>query len=191
MEISDRIDFFKQELDLIFNDRIREFTKLCIATAPDYIFTDCPASSTGKHHPLNELSWDGTLIHTKKVFHVCYALSRALDIEDRRDWVLAAAIIHDLVKRGWDDANARWTKKDHPMLAGEMVDRVQQETQLLELDEYETIRSCVFYHYGPWTLKQVAKPMTEFTLEELCVYMSDYIASKKFLEVTYKDVVHD
>lgn len=191
MEVADRVELFKYELDLIFDTRLREFTKLCIATAPDYIFTDCPASSTGKHHPLNELSWDGTIIHTKKVFHVCYALSRGLGIEAKRDVVLAAAIIHDLVKRGWGDDGARWTKKEHPQLAGDLVDIVQRDTQLLDEYEYETIRSCVFYHYGPWTLKEVAKPMTEYTLEELCVYLSDYVASKKFLDVTYKKVIHD
>lgn len=191
MEVMERLEYFKYELDLIFNDRVREFTKLCIATAPAYIFIDCPASSTGKHHPLNELSWDGTLIHTKKVFHVCYALSRALDIEEKRDLVLSAALLHDLIKRGWSEDGERWVRKDHPQLAGELVDRVQTDTQLLELEEYELIRSCVFYHYGPWTLKDAAKPLTDYTLEELCVYLSDYTAAKKFIDVSYKGIVHE
>ena len=157
-----------------------------LATAPNYIFDDCPASSTGKHHPLNELSYDGTLIHTKKVARMAYALSRGLDIEEKRDLLVAASIIHDLVKRGWDEAKAIWTVKDHPQLAGELVDKVQRDTQLLELEEYETIRSCVFYHYGPWTISQFKKPMTDFSLEELCVFLADYVASKKFLDVKYK-----
>jgi 23S rRNA maturation-related 3'-5' exoribonuclease YhaM len=189
MELQERIDFFKEELSFIFDGRIREFTKLCLATAPDYIFSDCPASSTGKHHPLNELSWDGTLIHTKKVTRVAYVLSRALDIEEKRDLMIASALIHDLVKRGWDEEKAIWTVKEHPQLAGELVDKVQMETQLLELDEYETIRSCVFFHYGPWTIQQYKKPMENFSLEELCVYISDYVASKKFLDIQYKGEV--
>lgn len=190
MEIQDRLDFFKEELDLIFDGRIKEFAKLCLAMAPDYIFDDCPASSTGKHHPLNELSWDGTLIHTKKVFHVCYTLSRALDIESKRDLLVCGALIHDLVKRGWEEGHP-WTKYDHPQLAAELVDRVQKDTELLTEDEYITIRGCVFYHYGPWTLKNCKKPMTDYSLEELCVYISDYVASKKFLEVQYSGVIHD
>lgn len=189
MELQERIDFFEEELSFIFNDRVREFTKLCLATAPDYIFTDCPASSTGKHHPLNELSHDGNLIHTKKVARMCYSISRALDIENKRDLVVSAAIIHDLVKKGWSDDGERWVRKDHPQLGAELVDKVQRETQLLELNEYETIRGCVFYHYGPWSLKEIAKPMADYTLEELCVYLGDYIASKKFLDVQYKGEV--
>lgn len=190
MDVKDRLDFFKEELDLIYNARAREFAKLCVATAPDYIFTDCPASSTGKHHPLNELSWDGTLVHTKKVFHVCYALSRALDIEANRDILLCGALIHDLVKRGWEEGHP-WTKSNHPQLAAELVDIVQKDTQLLTGDEYSTLRSCVFYHYGPWTSRQYKKPMSDFSLDELCVYISDYVASKKFLDIRYKGVVHD
>jgi len=39
---------FEEELKLIFDDDIREFTRLCVLAAPEYLFTDCPASSTGK-----------------------------------------------------------------------------------------------------------------------------------------------
>jgi hypothetical protein len=188
MDVEKRLDFFNDELNFIFDNRVREFTKLCLATAPDYIFTDCSASSTGKHHPLNELSWDGTLIHTKKVARMAYSISRALDIENRRDLLVSSAIIHDLVKRGWDEGSP-WTKNDHPQLAAELVDIVQRDTELLTSDEYTTIRSCVFYHYGPWTTKQFKKPMTEFSLEELCVFLADYVASKKFLDVQYNGMI--
>lgn len=189
MEAKERLDFFKEELCFIFNDDVREFVKLCLVTAPNYIFDDCPASSTGNHHPLNELSYDGTLIHTKKVARLAYSLSRAFDIEEKRDVLVAAAIIHDLVKRGWEEEGATWTKKEHPQLAADLVDMVQRDTQLLDDDDYVTIRRCVFYHYGPFTLAQYKKPMEAFSLEELCVYVSDYIASKKFLDVQYKGEV--
>lgn len=191
MNIESRMELFKCELDLIFDTRIKEFTKLCLAIAPNYIFTDCPSSSTGKYHPLNEMSWDGVILHTKKVFHVCYAMTKGLDIEDKRDVVLASAIIHDLAKRGYGESESKWTKKEHPQLAAELVDKVQRETKLLTDYEYETIRSCVFYHYGPWTTKESAKPMEDYSLEELCVYLSDYVATKEFLDVRYKDVIHE
>lgn len=189
MNIEERLELFKPELEAIVDDRLKEFAKLCLATAPEYIFTDCPASTTGKHHPLNEIGWDGTIIHTKKVFNLGYAISRALDIEDKRDLVLCACLIHDLVKKGWE--GGQWTKKNHPQLGAELVDIVQRDTQLLSDDEYSTIRSCVFYHYGPWTTKASAKPMSDFSLEELCVYISDYVAAKRFVEVQYRGVDHE
>lgn len=189
MGVVDREEVFKNELELIGNDRIREFTKLCIMYAPDYFFTDCPASTTGKYHPLNEIGWDGTIIHTKKVFNIAYSLTRGLDIENNRDLVLAGCLIHDLVKKGWK--GGQWTQKNHPMLAAELVEIIQKDTQLLEDSEFEIIRNSVFYHYGPWTTKEHKKDISDYTLEELCVYISDYIASKRFLHVQYKDVEYE
>lgn len=189
MNIQEREAVFATELAAIASKGIREFTKLCIASAPDYFFSDCPASSTGKYHPLNEISWDGTIIHTKKVFNVAYALSRGLGIEENRDPILSACIIHDLIKKGWK--GGQWVQKNHPQLAAELVDNIQKDTQLLTDEEYKIIRESVFHHYGPWTTKVVSKPMTEYTLEELCLYVADYIASKRFLDVQYKDIEHE
>lgn len=189
METEKRLDIFKEELELLSDIRIREFTKLCLANAPDYFFTDCPASSTGKYHPLNEISWDGTIIHTKKVFNIAYALTRGLDIENNRDVVCSACIIHDLVKRGWN--GGQWTQKNHPQLAAELVNSIQKDTQLLTDSEFKVIYSSVFNHYGPWTIKRYAKPLFKYSLEELCLYISDYLASKRFLNVEYKNVEHE
>lgn len=189
MNIQAREEVFATELALIGDNRVREFTKLCIASAPDYFFTDCPASSTGKYHPLNEISWDGTIIHTKKVFNVAYALTRGLDIESNRDAICSACIIHDLVKKGWK--GGQWVQKNHPQLAAELVENIQKDTQLLTEQEFTIIRDSVFHHYGPWTTKAHAKPMTEYSLEELCLYIADYVASKRFLDVKYKDVEHE
>lgn len=189
MRSKQREELFETELALIVESNVREFTKLCLALAPDYIFTDCPASSTGKYHPLNELSWDGTIIHTKKVFHIAYALTRGLAIESNRDAVLSACIIHDLLKRGKEKTS--WTLKNHPRLAADLIMEVQRDTQLLSEEEFQIIHDSVYYHYGPWTTKAFAKPMTEYTLPELCVYISDYIGSKKFLDVQYKDIKHE
>lgn len=189
MKLEERIATFKPELDVIYNSNVREFTKLCLAAAPDYFFEDCPASTTGKFHPLNEISHDGTIIHTKKVFNLAYTLSRGMGVEHNRDYILAGCIIHDLVKKGWK--GSFYTQKNHPQLAAELVQRVQEETQLLDDKGYKIIYNSVFYHYGPWTTKAVAKSMDKYTLEELCLYLSDYTASKRFLDVQYKDIIHE
>lgn len=189
MNTEEREAVFASELALINSSNIREFTKLCIASAPDYFFTDCPASSTGKYHPLNEISWDGTIIHTKKVFNVAYSLVRGLNIEENRDAVLSACLIHDLIKKGLK--GGQWVQKNHPQLAAELVEEIQRDTQLLSNEEYKIIYGSVFYHYGPWTTKKVSKEISDYTLEELCVYISDYIASKRFLDVQYKDVDYE
>lgn len=175
---------FESELELIFDPSVREFTRLCIMSAPDYVFLDCPASSTGKYHPISELGPDGTIIHTKKVFTVAYDLCRGLDCEYHRDAILAACIIHDLRKQGLERSGH--TTKTHPKLGADLVTEVQEATQILDQENFEVIRNAVGYHYGPWSIGEWKKTLKEYTPEELCVYLSDYIASKKTVEVFYK-----
>lgn len=180
----DREKFFNDELRLIYDGNKREFTKLCLITAPDYFFTDCPASTSGKYHPLDELSWDGTIIHTKKVFTVAYTLCRGMGCEDYRDEILAASIIHDLRKQGL--THSGHTTKNHPELAAKLVDEVQNATQLLSDESYSIIRGCVGYHYGPWSTGDWKKSLDDYSSAELCVYLSDYIASKREVSVDYR-----
>lgn len=174
---------FEKELSLIFDEGIREFTRLCIVCAPDYFFLDCPAS-VGKYHPISELGPDGTMIHTKKVFTVAYELCRGLSCEGRRDEILSACLIHDLRKQGVTKTG--YTTKSHPALAADLVEEVQNGTMILSEDSYNIIRNCVGYHYGPWSIGVWKKDLALYTPEELTVYMSDYVASKRCVEVDFR-----
>jgi len=184
VSIQEKVKIFENEFVLIFDDSIREFTKLCVLSAPDYFFEDCPASSTGKYHPISELGPDGTIIHTKKVSAVAYELCRGLECENHRDEIVAACIIHDLRKQGLEKCG--WTKKNHPALGAQLVDEVYDATLMLSTESYGIIRCCVGYHYGPWSTDKWKKPLSSYAPEELCVYLSDYIASKRTIEVDYE-----
>jgi 23S rRNA maturation-related 3'-5' exoribonuclease YhaM len=175
---------FADELDLIFNEITREFTRLCIVSAPDYIFIDCPASSTGKYHPIGELGPDGNIIHTKKIFTLAYTLCRGLHCENHRDEILAACLIHDLRKQGITKLGH--TVKNHPALAADLVEEVQQATQMLSDESYKIIRNCCGYHYGPWSIGEWKKPLEKYTPEELCVYIADYVVSKREVQVDFR-----
>ena len=167
VSFKEKEDTFKEELGLIFDESIKEFARLCIIGAPDYFFEDCPASSTGKFHPLDELGHDGTIIHTKKVVTVAYELCTGLACDNRRDEILASCIIHDLLKQGVKKTGH--TAKNHPDLAAKLVDQVQRETQILTEDSYLRIRNNVGYHYGPWSSGDWKKDLSKYTREELCV----------------------
>ena len=112
MELKERLEMFKDELNLISNSAIREFAKACIKAAPDYVFVDCPSSSSGAYHPVDELSGDGTVLHTKRVFALAYELSRGFDCEHHRDEICAAALLHDMAKQGLKRYGH--TIKNHP-----------------------------------------------------------------------------
>lgn len=180
----ERVEMFSSELELILDPMVKEFTKLCLSEAPDYLFYDCPASTSGKYHPIDELSGDGTVIHTKKVVTVAYALCRGLGCEHSRDEIISACIIHDLVKQGWNRSGH--TMKSHPGLGAELVKTVQDSTGLLEDKSYNIIRNSVGYHYGLWSQRDWLKDLKDYTPEELCVYLSDYFASKREFDIHYK-----
>jgi len=180
----ERIKVFEKELDLILEESVRKFTEVCLGVAPDYFFTDCPASSTGRYHPIDELSWDGTILHTKKVVTTAYELCRGLGCEHHRDEIISACIIHDLLKQGREKSGH--TTKDHPALAAGLVDEVQRDTQMLDEEAYNIIKCCVGFHYGLWSQRPWQKSLDEYTPEELCVYISDYVASKRCVSVDYR-----
>ena len=184
VSIEEKAAIFAAELELIFDDDIREFTKLCVINAPDYFFTDCPASSSGKYHPISELGPDGTILHTKKVFTLAYELCRGLGCETSRDLILSACIIHDLRKQGLKKTGH--TTKNHPDLGAQLVIEVQEATMLLDDEDYKAIKNMVGYHYGLWSYGKWKKDLSKYTPEELCVYVSDYIASKRCVEVDYR-----
>lgn len=187
MDYKDRIKFFKPELNLIQKKDVRDFIKECLKEAPDYVFEDCPSSSSGKFHPIDELGADGTLIHTKRVFAVAYELSRALDCEHERDEICAAALLHDLVKQG-EGTGTGHTLKNHPELGAKLVAKIYNNgfKTKLNKDSANLIYWGCFFHYGPWTVQKYRKSIDDFTRSELCVYLADYVSSKRFIHVDHK-----
>lgn len=186
MNYEDRLELFKDELDLLMKEEVKEFTKACIKHAPDYVFHDCPSSSTGKYHPIEELGPDGTIIHTKKVFALAYELSRGLDCENHRDEICAAALLHDLAKQG--EVRVGTTIREHPQIMAGIVSKVYNNgfRDKINKESFLIIYHGVFYHYGPWTEESVKKPLYKFSHEELAVYLADYVCSKRFVHVEYK-----
>ncbi len=181
----EKVEAFGLELNIIFDKKVREFAKLCVIQSPDYFYLDCPSSSTGKYHPLDELGSDGVLIHTKKVFTMAYELVKGLACETSRDVVLAAAIIHDLRKQG-HEKSGHTDMKRHASFAADLVDEVQEATMLLTEEQHIMLRGCVGYHFGPWSYEPWKKPMSEYTPEELTLYISDFTVSKRFVQIDYR-----
>jgi HD superfamily phosphohydrolase YqeK len=185
MDLQERIAIFKDELDLIGKPEIRAFVEACIEASPDYVFTDCPSSSSSKYHPIDENAGDGTILHSKRVFALAYELSRAFDCEEHRDEVCAAALLHDLAKQGINKSGN--TTKDHPQVMAKIIYDVYNEKFKDKLDKVSAmiIYSSINYHYGLWTNISVKKPLSQYSPEELTVYISDYVSSKRFIHIDH------
>lgn len=93
-----KLEIFKEELDLIKNDEIRKLCEYVISETPDYYFSQ-PASTSGLFHPLDELGECGKIIHHKKIVKLCEQSARRYGLETNEllmDIVRASCLIHDM-----------------------------------------------------------------------------------------------
>lgn len=179
MELKEKEALLEKELNEIQDTKIVNLVRACMNRAPDYAFLDCPSSSTGKHHPADELGPDGNIIHTKKVTQMAQILCRSFGREDIMDMVVAACILHDLTKRGM--TRGQYTIKHHARMMANLVLDVyaEQDRPALEPETVGTISSAIAFHYGPWTENTIWKSMDCYSVPELIVYLADYLASRK------------
>ena len=174
----DKLKIFKNELEDIQDTSLRVFAQNIILSAPDYFFT-CPASSTGKYHPVLSLGEGGLIRHTRLVEWFAMNIANAMSIEEHnRDLLIISALAHDMKKHG--DGNTEYTVKDHPKLAAEFIDGVWNSMfhkEGIEYGEIQKIERLVECHMGVWGEKD-GMPVPKTKLE-LILHTADYLASRK------------
>jgi len=187
MLLNEKIKIFNKELSLIKSFQVKKFVIECLSEAPDYIFKNCPSSSTGKYHSADEFTPKGNILHTKRVVNNCAIMARAFSLEGKDyDLVIGAAILHDIVKQGFEKTGH--TVNDHAALAAQLIKEVFNKTKSkIPKEDYETIRGCVFFHNGVWTPAPDNIPISQFTTHQLCVHLADYSATKFYSTKSVND----
>lgn len=184
------MDKFQKELSWIQDDKIREQTATMLKhVAPE--FFQAPASSTGKYHPSYALGEGGLYRHT------CAAVGIAADLlglewfkdkfdDNRRDYILAAIILHDTCKSGicWD---SKYTRHDHPVQAAKFIEMNLEGEENQEF--VNTVGRLIASHMGQWNAARwdrtvLPKPEQD---DEMFVHMCDYLASRKYLEYKFEE----
>lgn len=186
----DKIKEFEVEINYIKNSNYKENLKKLIEKVPDYFF-EIPASSTGKYHPEFSLGNGGLVRHTKVAVKIANEL---LSLEnftrsytsDERDLLLIAIMLHDTFKSGV--VEEKYTRFDHPLIAADFIKENQNITTFTD-KEVELISSAISSHMGQWNTSnysnvELPKPHTKY---QVFVHMCDFLASRKFLNVKFKD----
>lgn len=183
MSPDDKIATFKQELSMISSHTVKQFAKECIASSPDYFFTACPSSSSGKYHPKDELDGNGCVIHTKRVCRMIPEIAAAYDIMGSADLMLCAGILHDSVKQG--EAHSGHTVRNHPILAADRMAEIYKSRNDWGFDRIaaKVIYMCIRFHMGKWGTGKSAKPLSDFSREEMTIHLADVAASRHFVRV--------
>jgi HD superfamily phosphohydrolase YqeK len=175
---------FERELALIKSESLRRAVYDYMNDpdyVPDYFWTD-GASASGKFHPKFSHGIGGLVRHTKAVVMFAEELLRmssyAYMREEYKDFVIAACIIHDTVKYGFDEEIDKSAYAEHASNAAQSFKEfcfhnTQYEPHYLLL---QAVRS----HMGQWSTDKEDRP---FTSVDRCVHMADYMASRNFIDI--------
>lgn len=181
---------FENELNLIKDEKLRDFITECLEAAPDYFYT-MPASTTGKYHPAYSLGEGGLVRHTKaavKIANDLLSIEMYSKLAEHSDEIIAALIMHDSVKKGMD--GEAYTTSDHPLQASKLIKEVANRKGVYDPQKIQFICSLVETHMGQWTkdfktgVEVLDKPKTA---EQKFVHQCDYLASRKYLTVDLED----
>ena len=181
--------FFKEELEQFENEDIQDFCVELLNTAPDY-FWQISASSTNKYHPDYTIGFMGLAKHVKAATRF---LNHMLSIDciknqftsRERDLLRTAIMNHDDEKLGRN--GSQYTLFKHPLLIAERI-REYKGYEWIPDEELDYIASSCESHMGQWNIDKRSKaelPLPETKAQQI-VHLSDYLASRKDLEVSFE-----
>jgi len=173
MDTNNRIELFKEELDCIKSEVLKNFCIYMLSRADDYFF-EMPASTTGKYHPAFSLGDGGLARHTKEVAFIAMHLATARGYgDDMLDAIIVAALMHDIKKKGND--GSKFTVKEHPECAVSFINDSYYSYVGMRPDRsiVDHICNAVLTHMGKWGN---IPPTNDF---QLTLHEADYLASRK------------
>lgn len=184
----DKISYFKQEIDYVFDTRLRDNIKIMIDILPEYFF-EMAASTTGKYHPSFALGVGGLVRHTKAAVRIGYELLNNNCIgnvfnENEKDLIIMAIIMHDGCKSGL--VKGEYTVANHPLVVSKLI-RDNRDKLTLTDDELDLLCSMIETHMGEFNKDyrgNAILPLPQNKYQKF-VHMCDYLASKKFLDIKF------
>lgn len=197
-------ELFTNELNTFANEDIKEFAKVLLDDAPDY-FYEVAASSTGKYHPQYALGEGGLMRHTKSVVRFYNHLmnieqNKSIFTDREIDLGRISCLAHDIQKSGTEESyieksnngeNKVFTVFDHPLLAAKYI--MLYKDKYLTEEELKFIAMGIGSHMGQWNTDKrnpnitLPKPKTEM---QKIVHLADYLASRKDIDVSFKEDDH-
>lgn len=172
---------FDSELGLILFPSIRDFTRTALSVAPAY-FLSAPSSTSGNHHPPDERGDGGMVLHTKRVTRMVYDLASSFGIEKgmQVDWLVSAALLHDIVAQGTEDKSMGKTWSEHDIGAVSFLD-TKGLRAIVHPHDWNQITKTMSGHMGRWASSQSLIPYP--TSLGHILHLADYIASRECVRV--------
>lgn len=171
---------FEKEINLIQSEDYKMFTKFYLEDYTPNYFWNIGASSSGKYHPKLSQGIGGLVRHTKAVVAICNELLNLSTYsymkDEYKDYAIMACIFHDTVKYGFE-----YDKKDYADHAQNAAKNVNDAwVEYFEKPAPELLLMAIKAHMGQWETHKEDRPFTN--LDRL-VHLSDYIASRNFIDI--------
>lgn len=175
-------EFFSTEIAHIESEEYKDFVRFYLDERVPSYFWEIGASSSGKFHPTFSQGYGGLVRHTKAVCLFCEELLKmsqwAYLTDERKDLARIACIVHDTAKYGIGDYNKAMYSA-HAENAASLVNAAWQDFfngAPCPYELYQAIQS----HMGQWSTEKDHRP---FTPVDRLVHLSDYIASRNFIDI--------
>ncbi len=171
---------FDNVLNNITNEAIRKFT-INVLDACDPILEKIPASTSGKYHPEECCREGGLVIHILRACFFGNMLINSMNLDKndiKGDIILSSLLLHDIAKK---EKYKNYQEYDfHPVNAARHVEVFKGN---LNETYFKLIQECIKHHMGPFMGNTYKKSLSKYNILELIVYQSDYLASKKEIDI--------
>lgn len=112
-----------EQISLIKSPEIRRLVIVVLQSVPQRFYVE-GASTTGKYHCPVSQGLGGLVRHTKLLVKFALEmlnLEQFDELKSLKDELIAALLLHDSIKMGWDNEN-KWTVFEHPNLAADFIE---------------------------------------------------------------------
>ena len=175
-------EFFKREMNLIEDERLRNFTEWYFENRVGAWFWESGASSSGKYHPQFSQGEGGLVRHTRAVAMFCEELLRLSTYAYMKpifkDFARVACLLHDTCKYGTGNEVDKSCYPIHGQLAADAVNKAWFD--YCKESAPELLCMAIASHMGQWTQEREDRPFTNI---DRLVHLADYIASRPFIQI--------
>jgi hypothetical protein len=181
------IELIQAEIDLIQNEKIKEFVTYVFKKAPSY-FWENASSSTGKYHCPQNNGHRGLVRHTRGTVYFSLKLCDVYSVEgDYKDAVIASCLLHDIVKYGIQPQKHTTHTHDYD---GAMFVHILAKS-FDDVPCLDIIKGCIAWHNGKWSRRKnkddIKKFPSEFSMLEQIVHLSDIMSAQPQVHLLFLD----
>jgi hypothetical protein len=190
----EKVKSFQNEIDCIKDGRVRNaLVNMIGELIPDY-FWEVAAASTGKYHPSYAQGEGGLYRHTLAAVRIAIGMFPLTNYSDaEKDDIIVALIMHDSFKHGVN--HSKYTCADHPVIAANQFKAycaLWLDDQNWAEEFSKSVSSLILTHMAQWNTdwknKKEIMPKPSKSMQKF-VHMCDYLASRKYLEFNFAEVV--